>query len=85
MDGEQQFEVPIGRDVRGAPLHWKAPGCRFVTARCAGEAFARLGGYMYGVAIAAIEEIALLKVEAGLTAPDGSVTVDEPDLALLKK
>jgi hypothetical protein len=79
------FEVAIGRDAYGGVLHWKAPGCVFVTANCTQEAFIKLGGYMYGVALNCIEEIALLKVEAKQMRSDGSVLITEDDLMLLGK
>jgi hypothetical protein len=83
MSAFPRFEVPIGRDANGGAVHWNAPGCRFVTAYCTVEAFHQLGGHMYGVAVACIEEIALIKVEAKQSEPNGSVLVSEEDLVLL--
>jgi hypothetical protein len=84
MEVLPSFEVPIGRNSKGGALHWKQPGCEFLTAYCTLEAFRNLGGYMYGVAVACVEDIALLKFEAGQLAADGSVIISEEDLTLLR-
>lgn len=85
MDRRLKFAVPTGRNVKGEVLHWKAPGCVSVIACCDCATVERLGGFMYGVALTCIEEIALLKFEAGQTEADGSMIVSEQDFGLLSK
>jgi len=81
---EHDFELAVGRSLKGEPLPWFDTHCAQVSACVDDATLQQLGSYHFGVVEECMTEIGLLKYERGQIESDGSLSISPADLELLR-